>query len=493
MSGYYIVVGMTDRGEIGTAENQLIVESQDDLKRFYNITTSHYPEGNENILIMGYKTWISIPVDKRPLKKRISIILTNNHYDEMKAVEDGKSVVVKRSLQEAFDYADNHKRGRTFVIGGEVVYRECNTYYRGSLRGIYMTYYQTGLDRFNMERFASSKRFPAGLISECVLSHKSSPEEWEVVSRYGYPVTETLTTLYKVYQPTYHQNKAELEYIRLLNDVLKEGQWTESRNSRVKSVFGERMVFDLKDGFPLLTTKRMGYKTILRELLWFLSGSTDNRVLRSQNVKIWNDNGSREFLDSRGLKNNPVDDLGPIYGFQWRHFGADYQGTDHDYQGQGIDQVKEVLRLIREEPESRRIILSAWNPAALNDMALPPCHVMCQFYVNSEDQSLDCQLYQRSGDLFLGVPFNIASYAFLTHIFAHLSGLKVGRFIHILGDAHIYESHIEAASKQVIRLPVLPPTLSISEDLQDIDHISEDMFEMYEYQSYPKIEAPMIA
>ena len=493
MTGYYIVVGMTDQGEIGTSENQLIVESRDDLKRFYNITTAPYPEGDNNILIMGYKTWISIPKDKRPLKKRTSIVLTNNHYDEMMKEHDGESVVVKRSLKDAFDYAESHQNGRTFVIGGEIVYRECYAYYKGRLRGIYMTRYMTGLERFDITRSSSSKRFPTGLLNGCVLSHQSSAEEWEVVSRYGYPVTETLPVVYKVYQPIGHQNKSELEYIRLASDILREGQWSESRNSRVKSVFGERMIFDLKDGFPLLTTKQMGYKTILRELLWFLSGSTDNRILRSKNVKIWNANGSREFLDSRGLQENPVDDLGPIYGFQWRHFGADYQGTEHDYQGQGIDQVKEVLRMIREEPESRRILLSAWNPAAINQMALPPCHVMCQFYVNSMDNSLDCQLYQRSGDLFLGVPFNIASYAFLTHIFAHLSGLRVGRFIHILGDAHIYEDHIEMMEKQVVRLPVHPPTLTISDRLKDIDHIDETMFEIQNYQYYPKIKAPMIA
>jgi len=252
------------------------------------------------------------------------------------------------------------------------------------------------------------------------------------------------------------------------------------------------MVFDLRKGFPLLTTKKMGYKTILRELLWFLRGSTDNQELQDLGVHIWDQNASREFLDSRGL-DYPENDLGPIYGFQWRHFGAPYKGSKADYEGQGFDQIKRILKQIKEEPESRRIILSAWNPPDVDQMALPPCHVMCQFHVDRSEQALDCQLYQRSGDMFLGVPFNIASYAFLTNIIAHLSNLKAGKLIHVIGDAHIYEDHVEQVKTQLSRVPVTFPTIQISDELTDIDGIKEDMITITGYRSYPRIRGSMVA
>ena len=234
----------------------------------------------------------------------------------------------------------------------------------------------------------------------------------------------------------------------------------------------------------------MGYKTILRELLWFIKGSTDNQELKDKNVHIWDGNASKSFLESRGLSYEQ-DDLGPIYGFQWRHFGAEYKDRQTDYSGKGYDQLQWLINEIKENPTSRRLILSAWNPAALDEMALPPCHILCQFYVNQKENTLSCQLYQRSGDMFLGVPFNIASYAFLTYILCKLTGYKPGKFHHILGDAHIYEEHDTAVLLQIKRVPKLFPTLTISDRLTDIDTISEDMFKIENYESYSKISAPM--
>ena len=201
------------------------------------------------------------------------------------------------------------------------------------------------------------------------------------------------------------------------------------------------MRFDLREGFPLLTTKRVAWKTVLRELLWFISGSTDNKVLQWKNVHIWDGNSTREYLQSRGLNEYREGDLGPIYGFQWRHFGAFYNGCAYDYTGYGIDQLQNVIDLIKNDPSSRRIILNSWNASDLDKMALPPCHVMVQFNVDVDEGFIDAKLTQRSGDMFLGVPFNIASYAFLLHIIGNITGYKPRYFIHDIGDGHIYENH----------------------------------------------------
>ena len=199
-------------------------------------------------------------------------------------------------------------------------------------------------------------------------------------------------------------NKGEQQYLHLLKKIMNEGVHEETRNGTTISLFGEKMEFNMDDGFPLLTTKKMGYKTILRELLWFIRGSTSNHELIEKNVHIWSQNSTREFLDSRGLSYEEGD-LGPVYGFQWRHSGAEYVDCHTDYTGQGIDQLKNVIHLIQTEPNSRRIIMNAWNPSDLDKMALPPCHVMSQFHVDTINNTLNCQLYQRSGDMFL-VKFN---------------------------------------------------------------------------------------
>lgn len=210
------------------------------------------------------------------------------------------------------------------------------------------------------------------------------------------------------------------------------------------------MRFDLRnDVMPLLTTKRVFWRAVVEELLWFVRGSTDAKELQAKNVRIWDGNSTREFLDKSGFQDREEGDLGPVYGFQWRHFGAEYKACGDDYAGQGIDQLNDVITRIRNNPNDRRIIMCAWNAADLPKMALPPCHCLVQFYV--ADGELSCQLYQRSADMGLGVPFNIASYALLTYMIAHVTSLKTGDFVHTLGDAHVYLNHIEPLKEQVRR------------------------------------------
>ena len=255
----------------------------------------------------------------------------------------------------------------------------------------------------------------------------------------------------------------ENQYLYLINKILEDNNLEKGRNGNVYVSFGNMMKFKLTDNtIPFLTTKKLAWKSCLKELLWFISGSTDNELLQKQNVKIWNANGSREFLDSRGLFNNEENDLGPVYGHQWRFFNAPYINCKENYDGKGIDQLENIIKSLKDPKEkySRRLILSAWNPCQLDEMALPPCHILMQFYVDTND-NLSCALYQRSGDVGLGVPFNIASYALLTHLIAHHCNLKPYEFVHFIGNTHIYENHKLPLIEQIKRKPYPFPTLKI--------------------------------
>ena len=253
------------------------------------------------------------------------------------------------------------------------------------------------------------------------------------------------------------------------------------------------MHFDLSNNtMPILTTKKVAWKTCLKELLWFISGNTDNRVLQKQNVNIWNDNGSRDFLDSVGLINYQENDLGPIYGFQWRHFNADYNNCSSDYTGKGIDQLKQIIETLKEPTKrtSRRMIISAWNPCQLSKMALPPCHVLMQFNVK-EGKYLSCSLYQRSGDMGLGVPFNIASYSFLTHLLAHHCELEASEFIYYVGNAHIYDDHFTSLKQQLERTPYAFPKFNIKSKYDNINDYKIQDFELLEYNFHESIKMLM--
>lgn len=286
----------------------------------------------------------------------------------------------------------------------------------------------------------------------------------------------------------------EQAYLELLQRVLSDGTPTKDRTGTgTLSVFGERLEFDLSDGqVPLLTTKQVAWKTCLKELCWFLRGETDTRKLQAQNVHIWDGNTSRAFLDARGLRDYPEGDIGPGYGFQWRHFGAEYTNCEAARGAGGIDQLQNVLDLIKNDPTSRRIYFTAWNPAALDKMALPPCHVAAQFYVR--EGRLSCQVYQRSVDCFLGLPFNLFSYAAMTHLFAAWCGLTAHRLIFCLGDTHIYNDHIEAVREQIGRAPFSPPRLTIrAAHEKTLDTIEYTDFDLVGYESHGKIVAKMSA
>jgi dihydrofolate reductase/thymidylate synthase len=234
----------------------------------------------------------------------------------------------------------------------------------------------------------------------------------------------------------------EIIYLNALKDILENGNYRKTRNSETYSKFSIKLDFDIRTNFPLLTTKKIYWNGVLEELLWFIKGDTNSKNLEKKKVNIWNNNTSRTYLDSIGLDNYEEGECGPIYGFQWRHFGAEYKGCNSNYNGLGIDQLQNCIDLIKNDPTSRRIFMSAWNPSQLDQMCLPPCHVSYQFYV-SDDNLLSCILYQRSGDMFLGVPFNIASVSLLVYMIASLTKKKPGYISLVIGDAHIYKNHNE--------------------------------------------------
>jgi len=286
----------------------------------------------------------------------------------------------------------------------------------------------------------------------------------------------------------------EYQYLNLLENIIENGAWEETRNGKTKSVFGHMMRFSLKNGkIPILTTKKTAWKTSLKELLWFISGKTNNNLLKEQGVHIWDANAAPEFLDSRGLSHYSDGELGPIYGHQWRHFNAKWEG-DEDYTGEGIDQLQQIIDALKDPTQrtSRRLIMTAWNPCQLDEMALPPCHILCQFNVHNGNQ-LSCALYQRSIDCLLGSPFNIASYAFLTHLIAKHCGLEAYEFVYFMGNCHIYEDHIEGAKTQIAREPYRFPTISIKQIRENINDYQVEDFDIHNYVSHEAIKFQMVA
>lgn len=249
------------------------------------------------------------------------------------------------------------------------------------------------------------------------------------------------------------------------------------------------MRFNLRNSFPLLTTKRVFWRAVVEELLWFIKGSTNAKLLQEKGIHIWDGNSSREFLDKCGFTEREEGDLGPIYGFQWRHFGAKYRDCNYDYTDEGVDQLKQIIQTLKTNPNDRRMIMSAWNPVDTAQMALPPCHCLVQFYVSNNE--LSCQLYQRSADMGLGVPFNIASYALLTYIIAHITDFKPGDFIHTTGDTHIYINHIESLKTQIKRKPRAFPKLVINRKVTDIEDFKYDDFKLIDYFPHNQIKMQM--
>lgn len=421
-----------------------------DLQYFKKIT-SFSPLDNQNIVIMGRKTWESLPLNKLP--NRIPIVISTT----LKANSD---YYLANSFEKALQLCDIIPHNEVFVIGGQSIYQQA--FNHNQCGEIYHT--------------IINKDYQGDTQLEIV-----NPR---ILSEY----TDGDLTFRKM------KLQGEVKYLRLLSKILNTGEKRQTRNAITYSLFDEKLEFDLQDGFPLLTTKRMFWKGIVEELLFFIRGQTDSKLLEEKGVNIWKGNTSKEFIEKYGLPYREGD-MGEIYGYNWRHFGAEYQGCDEDYTGKGFDQLTKVIEEIKTNPTSRRIIMTDFNPSTAHKGVLYPCHsLLLQFYVR-EGNILDIKMFQRSSDFFLGEPFNISSTSLLLCIIAKLTNKIPGKVTLTLGDCHIYDNHIEQVKRQLGRLPYKFPLLKIPEfkTLEEVENSKLEDYVIENYICYKGIKAEMVA
>jgi len=461
---FNVIVAMTKNGGIGITDAPLPWYSPEELKLFKQKTDGC-------ILVMGRITTESIP---HLPNREIWCITTQNDLDTSSYKN---KVIIYTNMEKVFHDISNSPKP-VFFAGGESIYNI----------------------------------IPPDLVNEWHISIMNEDYKCDTfITLPKFPPKNTLITEKKVYPDFTHYvykrnvQSPEIEYLNILEDVLNHGISRRGRNGETKSAFCKNLHFDLTTHFPLLTTKKMFLRGIVEELLFFLRGDTDTKKLEQKNVNIWKGNTERKFLDSIGFQKRKEGMMGPMYGFQWRHFNGDYnENTGRSRRtvfingrppNRGIDQLKDVIDKIRNDPHSRRILMTDYNPEQANKGVLYPCHsIIIQFYVDGD--YLDMYCFNRSSDLFLGLPFNIASSALLQIIIAQTTQ-KIARHFHLtLGDAHIYEQHYNAVKEQLTRVPIQPPTISINHTLQtitDIEGLRYEDFVLKDYACHPSIKASMIA
>jgi len=447
-----------------------------DMKYFKSLTSTPKTAGLRNVVIMGRKTWESIPTKFRPLSNRINVVLSR----QPEFAADSSEVEVFQSFAAAMERLPNKYKniGEIFVIGGSQVYEQA--FKHESLGEVHITKVYKSFDCDSFLPIDISAFFCQTLS---LGKFEDIPHEFCILRKHEggnvYPIDR---------QSPIHD---EWQYLDTIRDCIENGLESGDRTGTgTLSHFGRTMRFSLRNNvFPLLTTKKVFWRGVAEELLWFVSGSTNANRLAEKRIHFWDANGSRDFLDKLGFEDRDVGDLGPVYGFQWRHFGAEYTDMHADYHGKGVDQLAAVIDCIKNNPNSRRIVLTAWNPKEQGKMALPPCHMFCQFYVANGE--LSCQMYQRSADMGLGVPFNIASYSLLTRMIAQVCGLQAGEFIHVIGDCHVYLNHVEPLRMQLLRQPRPFPTLEINPEVLSIDDFKYSDFKIVGYNPYENIKMEM--
>ena len=472
-----------------------------EMKYFQSKTKGH-------VVVMGRTTYFSIPEKYRPLSNRLNLVLTNDEellkndheYSNLKFFNNSmysnkatqltniKEFHVKIELLILSLLVRNdpiYYSKEIFIIGGEKIY---NMYFNLlnkfrihdlQLNNIYLTYVNKDY--------------------KCDTFFPKLEEDYKLVSYSDsyYDENEKVSYRFLKYQKNiFYENNYEKKYLDIAKKIVNEGNYRIDRtNTGIFSIFGTQMRFNIEEFIPILTTKRVPFKTCVHELLWFLNGDTDNKNLQKNKVHIWDGNSSREFLDKYGLEHLEEGDCGACYGFQWRHFGAEYIDCKTDYTGIGFDQVNYVLNLLKTDPYSRRIFLSAWNSADLDKTCLPPCHVSIQFFVEEINgmNYLSGHMYQRSADWFLGEPFNILSYTVLIYLFATMCNMIPKELVISTGDTHIYSNHIEQMKIQMDRSYLTKPKLWINPDVKNknIEDITIDDFDLVGYFSHPTIKGKM--
>lgn len=452
---------------------------KNDMRRFKLITTTVNDKAKINAVIMGSSTFDSLSY--RPLVNRINIVISRNVMKYYNKVCEHDNLYVFRTFDDAYYFVNNNPIIETiFIIGGEHLYKYILTTKYELIEKIYITEINA---IYECDRY-----FPDFDTSNFAIVNLDIIEE------------NNKKVIYKTLEKNKNINN-EHQYLKLIDDIIKNGEKREGRNGTVYSIFGVQHIFDLNEGFPLLTTKKMFFKGIIEELLFFIRGQTNSNILKNKKINIWNGNTSREFLDGRGLYNYKEGDMGPMYGWNWRHYGEKYEGYEKEYKG--YDQLCELIKSLSNDPMSRRHLLTTYDPSKVGESVLAPCHGLVIQYNIRDKIYLDCKMYQRSVDVALGYPYNIASYATLTHILCKINGYKPGKLYMTLGDVHIYECHIEGLKEQLKRTPYkfcelkinknIDKNSSVEDKIKYMELLEYDNFELVNYRCHSVIKMEMVA
>jgi thymidylate synthase len=450
---------------------------------------------SNNVIVMGSKTFLSNTEFFIKLESpTVRIVLTRSRNDVKFDPYQNIDGILFMNYDDVISYTKYNEEVKIIIIGGETTFRA----FKDTIQVIHM------LEVNHTQPFFTPDAFFFKIPSEFEISEYTPLKTKDTVSSnvsYRFITykrkdkeTDTHDTDLKIPYKSEYSNNTDIEYSRICKKILDQGEDRHDRTGTgTISIFGEQMRFDLSKGeIPALTTKRVPWKSCIEELLWFVKGCTNSKKLHEKGVKIWDGNSSRKFLDKVGLDHLDEGDCGANYSFQWRHFGADYKNHDVDYSSDGVNQIEYIENLMKNDPSSRRMYLSAWNPCDLNKTVLPPCHVSCQFYVDNSNR-LSCHMYQRSCDMFLGVPWNILSYSILTTLFAKRNGFGLGHLVISTGDTHIYNDHIHLVKQQLVREPLCAAVLKVDDCViaKQWDDITIDDFEMIGYFPHPSIQGKM--
>lgn len=477
-------------------QGQLLFKLKDDMKFFKNLTTNVLKNDSKiskNIVLMGRKTFFSIPVEQRPLKDRINIVLTKDP-ELIKLSPIPNNLVLSGELyytdMNTFKMIYYKYNPNVFVIGGSELY---NTFINEA-DNLYITQVQT-IDGKDIKFLEGEE--PDTFMNHFTSGYQLIGTSEKYIGEYYNTKLSYRVLYYKLSQKT----SEEYKYLNFMNNILLNGNVRSDRTGTgTVSLFGNEMRFDISQSIPLMTTKKVPFKTIVEELLWMCRGDTDAKILQKKGIKIWDGNTSREFLDNRGLQHYPEGTLGAGYGFQWRHFGAKYSPSFSDTTKcdtsliGGFDQLKYVENLLQNDPFSRRIMISAWNPPDFENTALVPCHYSIQFYVTQQNHQkyLSCMFVMRSSDA-LAWAYNCVAYTVLTYILAKKYNMKPKELIYLSGDAHIYKNHIDAINEQLKRTPRPFPKIKLDDSIisKDWKDIIVDDFELIGYFPHSFIKMPM--
>jgi dihydrofolate reductase / thymidylate synthase len=481
--------------------NQLPWKLKSEMNFFKNKTQSKTPYYT-NIVIMGRNTWESIPEKFKPLKNRINIILSSNNINLGKY----QNTYYSKNVSNAINFINSLSIniGEVFIIGGQKLYHEILSNSDTELYNLDYIYQTEIYKDFDCDTFLYDKKEYKKLVKHYdIIQCSEFQEESGIYFRYiTYKKCITEMDLGPEVKVHYalpfvpFKNEEEYQYLNILKKIIDCGIKREDRTGTgTISVFGETQEFNLRDTFPMLTTKRIFFRGIFEELMLYLRGQTDNKILNEKGLNIWNGNTSREFLDKRGLNHYEEGDMGETYGFNFRHFGGEYLGCSHQYEKgeHGFDQLANVIHLIKNDPTSRRIIISLWNPHTNHKAALPSCLCWYQFYVDTEREELNLQIYLRSSDFFLANNWNVCTGALLVHMLCNLKGIQLtpGILKVVTGDTHLYINHLDQVKINLERTPKPYPKLLIKEKKDNIEDFKFEDLELLGYNPYPGIKAEM--